>query len=320
MLYGLKMRRNKSKILSYSLEVKKNVKKKSKRNFIDTEKICIYACNGGVGDILMLTAPLKALRKKYPNSYIELAVHTNGANDTLFNFLKPLNIVNKVSNYRTVRKDRFGTFVDVSVVAEPAWEVAGINLRSRIDYYSELLKVEVKEKIPFIGLSNNEKLKAKKLLAEYKKVFFIDTSSVDDRRCIPLKVIKELINEINKNEKNHLVLISDWRNKRNWSNFENVRDVTNLPLREISALIGESDYFFGPDSALMHISAATKTKSLVAFGMIPPEYRISTYFTHQATRVESLKCLGCWYKPCYNNLKCMKNLNAKEIYKSMRML
>lgn len=314
------MRRNKSKILAHSITLPKrkgNVRKEE-RPFLNVDRICIYARNGGVGDILMLTAPLRLLRKKYPDAYIELAIHTNGANDSIFNLINPIGIVDKVSNFRYIRKERFGTFVDVSVVAEPAWEVAGINLRSRIAYYAELLGVSVVDLKPFIGLKKDEKLKAKNLTENKSKVFFLDTSSIDDRRCIPGEVIEGVIDLINKNYKNHLIFVSDWRKKiKNLNKYENVIDVSNLPLREVASLIEFSDVFFGPDSALMHLSAAVETKSIVAFGMIPPEFRISTYKTHEAITVEVLSCLGCWYKPCFNNLKCMKDLDPYKIFKKI---
>jgi len=314
------MRRNKSKILAHSMTVPKKRGRVVRREvpFLNVNKICIYAKNGGVGDILMLTGPLKLLREKYPKAYIELAIHTDGANDSIFNLINPIGIVDKVSNFRYVRRERFGTFVDVSVVAEPAWEVAGINLRSRIAYYAELLGVAIVDLKPFIGLKFNEKVKAENLTKNKSKVFFLDTSSIDNRRCIPGRVIADVIRLINKNYKNHLIFVSDWKGLiNNLNKYENVIDVSNLPLREVASLIEFSDVFFGPDSALMHLSAAVRTRSIVAFGMIPPEFRISTYETHEAIRVESLPCLGCWYKPCNNDLKCMKDLDSYKIFKKI---
>lgn len=315
------MRRNKSKILAFSARIpnkNKVVLNKSKITKIeDGKRICIYAENGGVGDILMLTPSLKRIRELYPNSYIDLAIHTNGANDNIYNFMNELNIVNKVSDFRKINKNRYHSFIDVSEVAEPGWEINKINLRSRIDYYSELCGVDLDAKIPFVPIPEKYISEAKVFLKNYSKVFFIDTSSVDDRRCIPHDVILELITIINQKNSGHCILVSDWRKKCKLSFLKNVIEVTDKKLLEVSALIKESDYFFGPDSALMHIAAAVKTKSLVAFGMIPPEYRIATYLTHKPVRVESLPCLGCWYKPCRNNLKCMKALNAKEIYEKM---
>lgn len=315
------MRRNKSKILAFKSKVENKSKvifNKSKiEKFEDGKRICIYAKNGGVGDILMLTPSLKKLRELYPNSYIELAIHTNGANDNIYNFISELNIVNKVSDFRKINKHRYHGFIDVSEVADPAWEINKINLRSRIDYYSELCRVKLDRKRPYIPIPEKYILEARKFLKKYSKVFFIDTSSVDDRRCISPKVIKEIIHLINKNNSNHCILVSDWRRTSNFKYFKNVVEVTEKKLIEISALIKESDYFFGPDSALMHISGAFEVKSLVAFGMIPPEYRIKEYKNHKAVRAEDISCLGCWYKPCYNDLKCMKNLNAKRIYREM---
>lgn len=315
------MRRNKSKILAFKSKVagksKVFFKKSRDEKLQDGKRICIYAENGGVGDILMLTPSLKRLRELYPNSYIELAIHTNGANDNIYNFMNELNIVNKVSDFRKINKHRYYSFIDVSEVADPAWEINKINLRSRIDYYSELCRVKLEKKRPYIPVPEKYIVEARKFLKDYSKVFFIDTSSVDDRRCISSKVIKKVITLINESNSNHCILVSDWRKKCDLKYLENVIEVTEKSLIELSALIKESDYFFGPDSALMHISAAFEVKSLVAFGMIPPEYRIQEYKNHKAVRVEGLSCLGCWYKPCYNNLKCMKDLNAEKIYGSM---
>ena len=266
----------------------------------------------------MLTPALKALRKKYPESYIELAIHTDGANDNIFKFINPCSFVNKVSDFRKVTKEKYGWFIDVSEVAEPSWEILGFNLRSRIKYYCELLKVNASEDVPQIELSLEEIAYGKNFLNAFEKVFFIDTSSIDNRRCIAGEVIRGLIYNINSHYKNHCILLSDWRNVSNCSGLKNVINVSTFSLRKIASLIKESDVFFGPDSGLMHLSAAMKTKSIVAFGMVPPEYRIGTYPTHEAVRVESLSCLGCWYKPCHNNLKCMKSLDTYIIYKKIK--
>lgn len=318
------MRRNKSKILAFSAKLGEKTQIFSKKiqavSFNNVDKICIYANNGGVGDILMLTPSLKSLRDKYPNSYIELAIHSNGANDNIYNFISELKLVDKISDFRKVNKNRYGTVIDVSEVADPAWEMNKINLRSRIKYYSELCRVTLDKEIPYIPVPSQYTEEAKKFLKNYSKVFFIDTSSVDDRRCISPEVVKKLIDLINKNNSNHCILVSDWRRKSNLTFLKNTVDVTSKSLIELSALIKESDYFFGPDSALMHIAGAFEIKSLVAFGMIPPEYRIKEYKNHKAVRVEKLSCLECWYKPCTNNLKCMKDLDSNKIYEMMERM
>ena len=83
----------------------------------------------------------------------------------------------------------------------------------------------------------------------------------------------------------------------------------------MAGLIWASDLFIGPDSGPMHIAGALKKKSVVVFGSIPPEARINYYPSHSSVRMDELSCIGCWYKQCPYNKKCMRELKGARVGK-----
>ena len=67
----------------------------------------------------------------------------------------------------------------------------------------------------------------------------------------------------------------------------------------------------------MHIAGAVRTRSIVAFGSIPPAARINYYQTHESVTLAGLGCLGCWYAACPIGVKCMTDLEMSLVYQKM---
>ena len=133
--------------------------------------------------------------------------------------------------------------------------------------------------------------------------------------------IKNTVNFVKLIEKNYpqaVIFISDFNNYyNNWEVFKNVVEVSAMDIRKSASLIKRCDLFVGPDSGLMHLAAAVQTRSIVILGSIPPAARINLYPTHSAVKLDGLPCLGCWYRPCPYDIKCIKDLKAETVFKQM---
>ncbi|MFM7858796.1 MAG: glycosyltransferase family 9 protein, partial [Flammeovirgaceae bacterium] len=105
---------------------------------------------------------------------------------------------------------------------------------------------------------------------------------------------------------------------KRWETYSNCYNASQTTLRQMAALISEADLFIGPDSGPMHLAGAVSTPSIVTFGSIPPEARINFYPTHEGIRLDKLNCIGCWYKPCPYDTRCMKELDSIVIYNKMK--
>ena len=134
--------------------------------------------------------------------------------------------------------------------------------------------------------------------------------------------MKKVIELIRKELPEYQILVSDFNSvlENEVYKDKNIINVSRFDIRRTASLIKRSDFFFGPDSGLMHLAGAVGTKSLVAFGSIPPEVRINHYPTHKSIRDDSLKCIGCWYRECPYNTKCMKNIKPEVVLKKIRRL
>ena len=128
-----------------------------------------------------------------------------------------------------------------------------------------------------------------------------------------------LIDLLKKEYPNSVIFVSDFNSVlKNITYDSQVINISRLNIRDSASYIKRSDLFFGPDSGLMHLAAAVETKSLVIFGSIPPVSRINHYPTHKSIRLEKLDCLGCWYKSCPINIKCMKDLSPNLVLKKIK--
>lgn len=84
-----------------------------------------------------------------------------------------------------------------------------------------------------------------------------------------------------------------------------------LNLMEVAALLEKSDLFVGNDSALMHMAAATKTKTVAIFGPTDPK-KTGPYNPLAKVIQADVPCLTCYKKTC-DTMECMRELSPEVV-------
>ena len=262
-------------------------------------KICVARAHGGVGDILFMTPGIKALAEANHEVHVAIDRHRT-KNDSYYLLLKDNPYITKILDYRYVNPKSFDKYIDLTSVAYQ-YEQAGFPY-SRTNIFNKKLLNLTKEEKPILHLKNESK----------SKYIALHFKSVEIRRSLPDKTCKELITLLLENTNYELLLLDNTfcvENKR-------VKSCRDMNVLEAAELINESALFVGVDSGFIHIAGALEKPIVGLFGSIDPKLRIGKYKAAKALWSE-VKCRGCFYKPCYEDYKCMKSFQAKEIYNFM---
>lgn len=283
-------------------------------------KICIYRGCGGIGDIIMCTPLLQAIKETYPQCHLTFAIDTKTGGDTYYNIVKNNPYIDEIISAHTIKRDNYHLFKDISSVCLQ-YENSGLPWINRIDIFANACGFKLKDPKTYYKIEDDERTWAKGLIdkitmnkrSSYKLVMF-HTASFDHKRSWPIHKYTELISYLNAKRNDVFYLVNDFqRLNPYWDKMKNVYDISPYRLRELSAITEQMDCFVGPDSGPMHIAGTVGTPGVVMFGSVPPQSRINHYPSLIGITVKNLACLGCMYKSCMFNLKCMTSLSAENV-------
>jgi len=289
--------------------------------------ICIMRRLGGIGDVLMSTPSLKALKDEWPNCKITYATDFNYANNALVEVLEHNPYLDKIIAYQTVNSYRFDLVVDITSVCINEERLTCKNkerhVRNRIDIFAESIGVNLESSgfMPIYKVTNEElnwaKEKIERIVYPRKrnnlKIIGIQPSASSINRSWPIEKVRELVNKLNKFDNTFIIVFTDEKSKELW-NFPNVANIKNYSISCVSALINETDLMVTPDSGLMHIAGALGKNTIAIFGSTDPESRINHYPNTIAIN-KKFKCSPCWYdhSPCNSTFMCMKSITSSEV-------
>lgn len=312
------------KSLNSRYRIIRKIYRRSERKEIALNKasVCIDRPVGGIGDVLMASVAMREFKRQYPNSKLTVALdrHTTH-DDTYYKLLFNAPFIDSFKDSRYVVREKYDAYFNIKSVCIEH-EHSGRPELNRIDIFAKACKVKsAQDWLPFYKETEEEAVEANGVFEQYEKKlkFFIHSASNEGKRSYFWKNTIELIFLLKKEFPESIIFVSDFNRVLKKIKYDSqVIDVSNLNIRESASYIKRCDLFFGPDSGLMHLAAAVKTKSLVVFGSIPPSSRINHYPTHKSIRLEGLDCLGCWYKSCPIDVRCMKDLKPKNILNKIK--
>jgi len=119
---------------------------------------------GGIGDLIMLTPALKAIKKTYPNKYLTLATKSEHAL-----VLKGLPYVDDVVTIEETNSKKYDSVIDLRYRVESP-EVGGslstdlYKTINRIDIFGRLMGIEIKDRQVDVSLDKRKVLKWRKVL------------------------------------------------------------------------------------------------------------------------------------------------------------
>lgn len=288
-------------------------------------RVCIIRKVGGIGDVLMVTPALRQLKKDFKKIHITYALdmHTTGGNN-YYELMRNCPFVDELVDARYVQHNAYDAVIDVSAVCI-RFERSDLPAMNRVDLFGRAMGIRsISDRRSWYQVTEDESVWARRQVASAraagKKIVVLHTASMEEKRCWPIDKYLQIVHQANQDQLPIQFVILDFNRKHsNWAQYSNCIDLSQTTVREMAALIQESDLFIGPDSGPMHIAGAVGTLSLVLFGSIPPKARISYYPTHKPVTLSGLSCLGCWYKACPYNTKCMKDLDAIVVYRKMKL-
>lgn len=280
--------------------------------------ILVWRDVGGIGDLLMQSVIAKALKEKYPNSYIVYQVQ-----EKYLAIPKHNPYVDEVQIVETpFIESGFDKSIKLSnpcpaAVYESTKEPYIV--KDRINLFLEAAKVDLKDKRLIYQIKDDEKRWAEEFLRRNKalkkiKIGF-EIRSAEDRR--DWKRWEELAGLISKEIKNSKIFIFDHDKKTAWKN-KKVIDICGFNIEDVAAVIEKLDLLICPDSGLAHLAGAVETKILGLFGPTNPYFRLSTYNAKWVWLNKKFKCMPCWYSFDCGDSRCIKAISPRMVLEKIR--
>ena len=272
-------------------------------NQLANAKTITVTRNQGLGDMLMMTPILRALRKNYPQAVITLATF-----EIFFDvFLHNPNVDRVVASDR-FRADGDGGFIaesDGTKTRQDYWvECNGIaevsdevSRKHRTDIFAEVAgftgwKLDDRRMDYYITQEENERAKA--LLKENRvlpgdRVLCMATTSTAANRNMPLSKFREVADKAAGD--GWKVVLFDRYPENGWDGPGVINLTGKTTVRQMAALMANSTMYFGPDTGAWHLACAVNIPNFVYFGAIDWRLRVSTPKTRAAVR--SVQCYPC---------------------------
>ena len=270
---------------------------KSPGNSLRTrENILITRAMGGIGDLLMMTPGIHALKQKYPDKEIHLAIPKRyfpvfrGNDDVTL-----VDIEN--DRFDCLAYQRWYNLTDCPASRVEARTAPRVK-RSRIDIFANSLGIRgirlwKMKRQPRYFLSEEDK--------EFRESFWINQGLIG-KEVIGVQLhadeiyrdyphMEQLVREI---ARSRTVLLFDAQPIRGYD-FDNVIKVDSCNLRQAFALASRCNVIVAPDSAFVHFSAAFNIPCVGLFGPIDGKVRTKHYPTCRYLDArENLNCMPCW--------------------------
>ena len=257
---------------------------------------------GGVGDIIILTSSLKALKEQHPDRPLVLA--TLGDNIPLLENAPFIDGLVSVSNWGDAK---FRHKFDLRYAVEPPGIGEGklpwddYMTRDRSDLFDRLLGVKSKKEF-YVPVDKTIVAAMLDRLSTLPRPFIgIAATSKSPVRTIPPEYIEPLARLIKIGTGGTVFIFGvsvKWNQEvKEIQGSRIINMVDSLNLREAMAFISIMDLIVGADSAPVHAAGALKVPCLALFGNIHPRTRVTYYPTVKALFPEGeLPCIPCWDK------------------------
>ncbi len=286
-------------------------------------RICIKRRLGGIGDVLMTTPLLKAIKMTIPQCHLVYATDLKYSQGALADIIRHNPYVDQLISFHDVRDGEYDYIVDVTSTGL-SQEKPGTIPPNRIDMFADAVGIDISaDPVPVYMVEKSERVWAKKFIKENikskKKLVVVQARSNDARRTWPLDHVGALV-DLLAEEKNIHVFLFDWGNTvERWEEHKapNVTICANMKLTEVAGIVDQSDVVVCPDSGMLHLAGALQKKIVTIFGPIPPESRCN-YYANATVMLKKLPCQFCWYTPrCTksngNKFECLTGITPKEV-------
>lgn len=268
---------------------------------------------GGIGDAILHTPALRALKQQHPNTRFELYFYNERQHAVFLHnphiTLKRLPLYYRVFPKRIFGKTRHAIRRFGNLGPAGLHELQGTRLSELI---ARSLGVEISDPTPELFLTSNELSRARERLQDLPRPWVaLNVSSVSSQ----LKVWNqerwsELVRERGDCSFIQLGVPTDPKisGARCW----------HLPLRQSFAVLANCDSFIGLDSGLTHAAAALKRRGVVLYGPTSPGFWGHPSLINLWTRETCSPCLHVLrHSACPYQAKCMSGISVAMVSEAL---
>jgi ADP-heptose:LPS heptosyltransferase len=276
---------------------------------------------GGLGDLVMLSSALKALKLSRPK--LEIVLVTDSLGFTVFDGFP---YVDKMISINEMFARTFDRIVDLRMMVEPP-EIGGGMPRNlydtvnRTEWFHTLLFVEDLEVESFIVPSEAAVEKWRGLLGDKDRPLVgIHVNTARDTRSFPVDYVVEMVRLFSKRWNVVVLGVSGRSALRNIGGDHVYNLIGKTGVKDLVAICSLMDFIVAPDSSVMHIAGAFRKKGVAVLGGMAPVTRCKHYPRIKVLHPKgAMKCIPC------NDLgncdlrgnvgaPCMRLITPKTIY------
>lgn len=296
---------------------------------IASRGILVTRAMGGIGDLLMMTPGLRALKRQYPAETIQFAIPR--AFHPLFEGNSDVALLD--IDHDAIAVDGFKLWFNLTDC--PASRVEGRSApnvrRNRIEIFAQAMgiaarRVRAAGLRPRFELGRQEREFAQCFWDAHSlgadKVIGVQLAAAESYRDFPHldPVIRQLA-------PSYPVIVFHNEPIAGYD-YPNVIKVDGLSLRECAALLERVSLLIAPDSSFVHVGAALAVPTLALFGPIDGRLRTRGYPECEVIDVrEQLGCLPCWrnaHTPCKlsgtRESVCMRMIDPQRVIERAQAL
>jgi ADP-heptose:LPS heptosyltransferase len=289
--------------------------------------ILVTRAMGGIGDLLMMTPGLHALKLKFPGHSIHLAIPWKFA--PLFSGNDDITLLDIESAAIDVRTyEKWFNFTDCPAARIESRTMPEVT-RSRIDIFSRSFglrgrQLKAMDKRPRYFVTGEERDFQQDFWKHHglpgKTVIGVQLQAAEPYRDYPH--MAELVRALAQDA----VVLLFHAEKTTIETGGSVIDPGPITLRQAFAMAAACSAIVAPDSAFVHFAGALNIPCVALYGPIDGRVRTMHYPTIVSIDVRSvLRCIPCWRNeviPCkltnMRNSACMANIAVDEVVRAVR--
>lgn len=283
------------------------------REVMDSGSLSICVHRGpGIGDVLMTTPTIRAMKKTFPGSKITYATDMNYLDGAIPKVLLDNPYIDEVTAAETTRPERFDMFVDLHCPCVPYEKKENPPL-NRIDIFANHAGVTLSNPRP-VYVPREDEIKWAGHRVEHfapKPLVLVQPSASCDRRSYPHPKLKRIVMELT--ERGMACLIAthtdDWYTDTLWNNIPGANELCDWDVRQLAAVMTHCDLVLCQDSSILHLAGALDVPAVALFGPTHPDARVNHY--PRAVAIwggRDLNPCPCWYGPCYISTACWNQI------------
>lgn len=279
--------------------------------------ICVVR-GEGIGDVLMTTPTIRALKMMFDKVNITFATNTRYLDGALVKTLTYNPDISHIIERELMDELTFDLVVNLHCPAVNH-EKRGKFPPNRIDLFAAHAGVKLSDPVPKFYIQKEEVDSGEIILerALNDKLILVQPFSSSKTRSSPHVKLKQAMIEMYQKYGIRSVIIthsSDGKTDVLWDNIPGSIFLRDVDIRGIAGVMVHCDLVLCPDSSILHLAGALGIPTVSLFGPTPPQSRINHYKNAVALWEGSgLGPCPCWYDSCLIRYTCWERLTTRTI-------